>query len=119
MHTEKDACKLWCPMVRLGEADSTDNRSASAGFIKNDEPGAGVKWNCCIASSCAMWQWVDDEFEYLFSPPENDEWTHAPYLSGEGRKCDRWQREKKNRRGFCGLSRPFYIPTGNCGGGKP
>ena len=58
MHTESDACKLWCPMVRLGEADSTDNRSASAGFIKNDEPGAGVKWNCCIASACMMWRWV-------------------------------------------------------------
>ena len=111
MHTEESAKKLWCPMAR--DIQNTDKYDEAGTWYVSNE---GSK---CIASSCMMWQWVDDEFEYLFSPPENDEWTHAPYLSGEGRKCDRWQRERKNRRGFCGLSRPLYIPTVNCGGGKP
>ena len=115
MHAEEEARKLWCPMVRF--TPIINSGIIIPGDRKRTEDGKID--DSCIASSCMMWQWVDDEFEYLFSPPENDEWTHAPYLSGEGRKCDRWQREKKNRRGFCGLSRPFYIPTGNCGGGKP
>jgi len=117
MHTEDEARKLWCPMVRFVIGPETSKWQGVAYTNRCQELNTD-KVNC-IASACMMWQWVDDEFEYLFSPPENDEWTPAPYLSGEGRKCDRWQREKKNRRGFCGLSRPFYIPTGNCGGGKP
>ena len=58
MYDEQTASQKWCPMVRLGEGNSTDNRSSSAGFIRNDEPGAGIKWNCCIASECMMWRWV-------------------------------------------------------------
>lgn len=91
MHTESEARKLWCPMVRF--TPIINSGIIIPGDRKRTEDGKID--DSCIASSCMMWQWVDDEFEYLFSPPENDEWTHAPYLSGEGRKCDRWQREKR------------------------
>jgi hypothetical protein len=59
--TEDEAKKKWCPMVRVGEGSSTDNRNCSAGIV-NKNPGEGSQWNCCIASSCMMWRCADSYF---------------------------------------------------------
>jgi hypothetical protein len=57
MHTEEQAKKKWCPMVRPGAYDGTviDNRHTQ----KNGE----VIWDfsCCIASDCMMWRWTEED----------------------------------------------------------
>ena len=84
MHTEDEAKGTFCPIISMSNGEDM--------FF-------------CITSSCMMWQWLDDEFEYLFSPPEQEGWTHVPYYSEGGTKCDRWGRKHQNRKGFCGLAR--------------
>jgi len=81
MHTEKDARKLWCPLVRLVVItnDSNNNVLNKASFNKCLKEGTGDAripvGAYCIASSCMMWQWLDDE------------------------------ERMEERRGFCGLAR--------------
>jgi len=80
-HTEEQARKLWCPMVRHFDGENitvTGNREA----ISRDDFGAeNGNYNKCIASECALWRWhheisgmhktttsVDGETRY--APPE-------------------------------------------------
>ena len=67
MHTEESAKKLWCPMAR--DIQNTDKYDEAGTWYVSNE---GSK---CIASSCMMWQWLDDE------------------------------ERMEERRGFCGLAR--------------
>jgi hypothetical protein len=62
--TEDEAKTKWCPMVRMGEGASTDNRNCEQGVISKD-PGKGVQWNCCVASACMIWRWDEYGVEYL------------------------------------------------------
>jgi len=57
MHTEKDACKLWCPMVRF--TPIINSGIIIPGDRKRTEDGKID--DSCIASQCVMWQWLDDE----------------------------------------------------------
>lgn len=56
--TEDEAKTKWCPMVRVCEGDSTENRNCKGGIVSKS-PGEGVQWNCCIASACMMWREAD------------------------------------------------------------
>ena len=103
MHSEEEARKLWCPMARVA-AHFNEGMKNNVAFNR-DPDGDPRASTYCIASQCMMWQWLDDEFEYLFSPPEQEGWTHVPYYSEGGTKCDRWGRKHQNRKGFCGLAR--------------
>jgi len=62
MHTEEEARKLWCPMVRVGNGnEAAENRTCEIGKV-SDDLGNGTTWNACIASSCMMWRWDNDDF---------------------------------------------------------
>lgn len=109
MHTEEEARKLWCPMARVriveydGDPAYTKPVVYAQGENRGRREGNPLNGSQCIASQCMMWRWLDDEFEYLFSPPEQEGWAHAPYYSEGGTKCDRWGRKNQNRKGFCGI----------------
>jgi hypothetical protein len=83
--TEDEARMRWCPMVRSGDSlrEVAENRDCQGGLII-EKTGHGVKWNCCIASACMMWQW----------------YQVGTYLSNEDVV------KKIHEHGFCGLSRP-------------
>ena len=55
MHTEDQAKKLWCPMVRMGDSDDSSPSNSVCCVVKglNRNP----EWSRCIASDCAMWRW--------------------------------------------------------------
>lgn len=51
------AVQKWCPMVRITNSElGPDNRTCYDGEIQKNNPGAGIRWNCCIASDCMMWR---------------------------------------------------------------
>lgn len=63
MHTEEQALKLWCPMVRVHlPVNAVANRVSDASLRISDardrEYFNQQKEDCnCIASKCAMWRW--------------------------------------------------------------
>ena len=76
MHTEDEARKLWCPMVRH-VADSTTPPANRWNDI-----GTWTATTRCIASECAMWQW-----------------TTRPVLNADGSRNENFPAE-----GCCGLA---------------
>ena len=62
MHTEQEARKLWCPMVRYGGENEASNRWSEpferGGHYK---PDLNPDICRCIASQCAMWRWEEGE----------------------------------------------------------
>lgn len=57
MHTEEEARKLWCPMVRFVIGPETSKWQGVAYTNRCDE--LNHPQTNCIASSCAMWVFND------------------------------------------------------------
>jgi hypothetical protein len=51
-HTEAEAKKLWCPMVRVVSEDGAGYNRFSGNKNEYDPID-----HACIASKCMMWQW--------------------------------------------------------------
>ena len=82
MHTEIEAKKLWCPMVRIGHR---------SGVTMNDPEGPDDLQGHCIGSACAMWRWgskPDPNWQRPLQAPASFE--PAPYIVSD--------------KGFCGLA---------------
>ena len=59
---EKDACKMWCPMVRFSRHGGGP---ANRDMVATED--VVYEWNSCIARRCAMWRWNDAK------PPQSSE----------------------------------------------
>ncbi len=61
MHTESEAARLWCPMIRH---DSSLGDDAAAVNVRASSPlrdGGDFEGYTCKAKRCAMWRWVERE----------------------------------------------------------
>lgn len=93
--TPKDAEHLLCPLKSYMQAIPT-----------------------CAGSACMMWRWGERPVERAVTqvgvnchdlpPPEGDGWrkVRGPYNDRGGNVAYNvdWERERPNRRGYCGLS---------------
>lgn len=92
MHTEDEAKKLWCPMVRHAVEDLPGTNRAGT-----SNPTKVTDWNGCIASGCAMWRWAEPEKRKCpkcggIGP------LNCTTCFGTGRTT------RDDRRGYCGLA---------------
>jgi hypothetical protein len=69
MHTEEEARKLWCPMVRYEEGVNRWSLGAEPleKWGTEDNPSASR----CIASQCMMWRWERDLYAEGYQPESN------------------------------------------------
>jgi len=99
MHTESEARKLWCPMVRF--TPLINSGIIIPGDRKRTEDGKIDDY--CIASSCMMWRWFTDEIEYAVCG-QNDPKPEGFYYWDSTKK--QWWRYSPNNNpttGYCGL----------------
>ena len=66
MHTEEEAKKKWCPMVRDGEGYTF--KSGDQEQSKQSSSNADAK---CRASDCMMWRWELNYIGISYRHPED------------------------------------------------
>ena len=54
--TTKEACKLWCPMFRVGSR--LDPNTLDSSQLVDNRMSQWLNPNC-IANKCMMWEWVN------------------------------------------------------------
>jgi hypothetical protein len=122
MHTEDEAKKLWCPMVRHEGNGATFNRGWAEhnplNQVSTTGPGDGpAAFICnCIGTRCAAWRWSDPAPAVVVDcrdaratreplrpdglPPG---WLFVPSLCGATKACWVPPRDEGRRLGYCGL----------------
>ena len=96
MHTEEQARKLWCPMVRyLATFRGADGKLEAAVGYNRGAQDSGMSSARCVASECAMWRWAKD----------------ADWISRADKEFQRSGKRIEPERGYCGLAgKPEFAP---------
>jgi hypothetical protein len=128
MHTEEEAKKLWCPMVRHeGDSAGSFNRGWHSSNPLNQTPPGDAdgaveaihgNYTCnCLASGCALWRWDSCQEQksipctQIFAKVEIDRppeipmhWSFHPYVAYVGYACWKPPKWTIHLTGSCGLS---------------